>query len=61
VTYRVRWFGVASLHPLLRELQTTETDPWVQFYLRECLAEAELTPVSDDSAQAGQELLDPPF
>jgi hypothetical protein len=35
----VRRFRLARLHPRLRELQKTETDPWVQYWLSWCLAE----------------------
>jgi hypothetical protein len=35
----VRRFRLACLHPRLRELQKTETDPWVQHWLSWCLAE----------------------
>lgn len=57
----VDWFDLASLHPLLRELQETETDPWVQFRLRQCLAERPTSTWDGSSTQAGQEWLDPPF
>jgi hypothetical protein len=57
----VEWLDLAHLHPLLRELQDTETDPWVQFHLGWCLAERPTSTWDDSSTQAGQDWLDPPF
>jgi hypothetical protein len=33
----VRWFGLVRLHPVLRELQKSETHPWVLHYVSWCL------------------------
>lgn len=46
----VRWFDPASV-PLLRQLQTTETDPWVRFRIRECLDERSTAAAWDDAAE----------
>lgn len=46
----VRWFDPASV-PLLRQLQTTETDLWVRFRLRECLDERSTAAAWDDAAE----------
>jgi hypothetical protein len=56
----VRRFRVARLHPRLRELQKTETDPWVQYWLSWCLAER---PTRDDpwSPAAPGYADEPPF
>ncbi|MEV0136629.1 hypothetical protein AB0H83_50425 [Dactylosporangium sp. NPDC050688] len=54
-------FGLAHLHPRLRELQQTETDPWVQSHLTRCLAERPPSTSDGSSTQAGEDWLDPPF
>jgi len=41
----VRQFRLARLHPRLRELQKTESDPWARYWLSWCLAEQ---PTRDD-------------
>jgi hypothetical protein len=57
----VRWFRPARLYPLLRELQKTETDPWVQHHLGWCLSEQPL-PEDDFFAPAALEGTEqPPF
>jgi hypothetical protein len=35
----VRRFDLADLYPRLRELQQTETSPWVQYDLSRCISE----------------------
>jgi hypothetical protein len=49
-------YDLTHLHPLLRELQATETDPWVRYRLGECLAER---PAFDPAVQGSVD--EPPF
>ncbi len=57
----VERLDLAHLHPLLRELQQTETDPWVQSHLTRCLAERPASTPDDFLTQARDDGLDPPF
>ncbi|MBA9002744.1 hypothetical protein HNR21_001626 [Actinomadura cellulosilytica] len=57
----VRWFDLTHLHPLLRRLQKTETDPWVQHHLHWCL-DWRPTRTRDDSPTTAEGYSEhPPF
>jgi hypothetical protein len=56
----VRRHGLTGLHARLRELQETETDPWVQHDLSWCLAEPPRRDNPQDPAISGY-AEDPPF
>ena len=49
----VRRFRLARLHPRLRELQKTETDPWARYWLSWCLAEQPTPGRPLESGRAG--------
>ncbi|GII57263.1 hypothetical protein Pth03_56520 [Planotetraspora thailandica] len=58
----VRWFGLTHLHPLLRDLQETETDPWVQHHLSWCLSEQPTYTWDESLTSAAREWSEqPPF